>query len=126
MDEIKAKHLNQKNLSRFTDQNRLSEKFKKSQTKSDQERILASRFGKVVPYPVVPQTGRSPDRDLKLGNGYLHLISIEVGHDFWHGASAHLRHLAASRRAARSESVVCLISPKFLYSLPFEVDPHEP
>lgn len=37
-----------------------------------------------------------------------------VGQDFWHGASAHFRHLAASRRAARSDNVVCLISEKSL------------
>ena len=53
-------------------------------------------------------------------------MSIDVGQDFWQGASAHFRHRAASRSAARSERVVCFISPKFLYSLPFSVPAHLP
>lgn len=40
------------------------------------------------------------------------LTSSWVGHDFWHGASAHFKHLVASRKAARSERVVCLMSRK--------------
>lgn len=40
------------------------------------------------------------------------LMSIVVGHDFWQGASAHLRHLFASRNAPRSLRVVCLMSSK--------------
>ena len=40
------------------------------------------------------------------------LISSCVGQLFWQGASAHLRHLAASLRAARSLRVVCLMSSK--------------
>jgi hypothetical protein len=36
-----------------------------------------------------------------------------VGQDFWHGASAHFRQRAASLKAARSLSVVCLTSSKF-------------
>lgn len=39
-------------------------------------------------------------------------ISNCVGHDFWHGASAHLRHLAASLRAPLSLRVVGLTSEK--------------
>lgn len=39
-------------------------------------------------------------------------ISSCVGHDFWHGASAHLRHLAASLRAPLSLKVVGLTSEK--------------
>lgn len=42
------------------------------------------------------------------------LMSSWVGQLFWQGASAHLRHLAASRSAALSLSVVCLMSSKFL------------
>lgn len=45
-------------------------------------------------------------------------MSSDVGQDFWHGASAHLRQRADSRSAALSESVVCLISRKsFSYGL---------
>lgn len=40
------------------------------------------------------------------------LTSSCVGQLFWQGASAHLRQRAASRRAARSLSVVCLMSSK--------------
>ena len=54
------------------------------------------------------------------------LISIDVGQDFWQGASAHFKHRAASRSAARSDRVVCFMSPKFLYSLPFSVPAHLP
>ena len=39
-------------------------------------------------------------------------MSSCVGQDFWHGASAHLRHRLASFSAARSLRVVCLISSK--------------
>lgn len=41
------------------------------------------------------------------------LTSIWVGQDFWQGASAHFRHLAASFKAPRSDRVVCLMSSKF-------------
>lgn len=40
------------------------------------------------------------------------LMSSWVGHDFWHGASAHFKHLAASHKAPRSLNVVGLISSK--------------
>lgn len=40
------------------------------------------------------------------------LISSWVGQDFWHGASAHFKQRAASRKAARSDNVVCLMSEK--------------
>lgn len=40
------------------------------------------------------------------------LISNCVGQDFWHGASAHFKQRAASRRAARSDNVVCFMSEK--------------
>lgn len=40
------------------------------------------------------------------------LISSCVGQDFWQGASAHFKHLAASLSAARSDKVVCLMSEK--------------
>jgi hypothetical protein len=40
------------------------------------------------------------------------LMSSCVGQLFWHGASAHLRHREASRRAPRSDSVLCLMSEK--------------
>lgn len=40
------------------------------------------------------------------------LMSNWVGQDFWHGASAHFKQRAASRRAPRSDNVVCLISEK--------------
>lgn len=45
------------------------------------------------------------------------LTSNCVGHDFWHGASAHFKQRAASRRAARSDSVVCFISEKSFWRL---------
>ena len=48
------------------------------------------------------------------------LMSSWVGQLFWQGASAHLRHLAASFRAPRSLSVVCLMSSK-LFSLEVQV-----
>ena len=41
-------------------------------------------------------------------------MSSCVGHDFWQGASAHLRQRLASLSAALSLSVVCLTSSKFL------------
>lgn len=41
-------------------------------------------------------------------------MSSCVGQDFWQGASAHLRHRAASRKAARSERVVGFTSSKLL------------
>lgn len=40
------------------------------------------------------------------------LISICVGQDFWQGASAHFRHLAASLNAPLSLNVVGLMSAK--------------
>lgn len=40
------------------------------------------------------------------------LISSWVGQDFWHGASAHFKHLAASLRAPRSLNVVGFMSEK--------------
>jgi hypothetical protein len=40
------------------------------------------------------------------------LMSSCVGQLFWQGASAHLRHLLASFRAALSLRVVCLMSSK--------------
>lgn len=45
------------------------------------------------------------------------LMSSWVGQLFWHGASAHFKHLAASFRAPLSLKVVCLMSSKFLYRL---------
>lgn len=45
------------------------------------------------------------------------LMSSWVGQDFWHGASAHFKHLAASRRAACSLNVVGLISSKLFLRL---------
>ena len=42
------------------------------------------------------------------------LTSICVGHESWHGASAHLRQRAASLSAACSESFVCFASAKLL------------
>ena len=44
------------------------------------------------------------------------LISNCVGHPFWHGASAHFKHLAASRKAPRSDNVVCLMSEKSYFN----------
>ena len=48
------------------------------------------------------------------------LMSIWVGQLFWQGASAHLRQRPASFSAARSLSVVCLMSSK-LCSLPAQL-----
>lgn len=45
------------------------------------------------------------------------LMSSCVGHDFWHGASAHFRHLAASRNAPLSLKVVCFMSSKLFSKL---------
>lgn len=39
-------------------------------------------------------------------------ISSCVGQDFWHGASAHFKHLDASLRAPRSDNVVGFTSSK--------------
>ena len=50
------------------------------------------------------------------------LISSCVGQPFWHGASAHLRHLSASNSAPLSVRVVCLISEKSFFKLqPYKV-----
>lgn len=40
-------------------------------------------------------------------------MSSWVGQLFWHGASAHFKHRAASLNAPRSLRVVCLMSSKF-------------
>ena len=45
------------------------------------------------------------------------LMSNWVGQDFWHGASAHFRHRAASRSAPLSLKVVCLMSSKLFSKL---------
>ena len=46
------------------------------------------------------------------------LMSSWVGHDFWHGASAHFKHRAASFKAPRSLKVVCFTSSKLLSNGP--------
>lgn len=51
------------------------------------------------------------------------LMSNWVGQDFWQGASAHLRHLAASRSAPLSLRVVCLMSSKLLFKVGHEEQP---
>ena len=43
------------------------------------------------------------------------LMSIWVGHPFWHGASAHLRQRCASNSAPRSVSVVGFTSSKSFF-----------
>ena len=62
-----------------------------------------------------------PDRTLVAMLPMKLLTSSCVGQDFWQGASAHLRQRPASLRAARSLSVVCFTSSKFLKSVEHEL-----